>query len=136
MQNEPVSVSIVLPCLNEVATVGQCIDRAWECLNLVGQRHGIRGEVVVADNGSTDGSIEVSVAHGARVVPVAGRGYGRALQGGLKASSGTYLVMGDCDCSYDFLESAPMVDALIEGADVCIGSRFKGRIHPGAMPWK
>jgi glycosyltransferase involved in cell wall biosynthesis len=136
MQDAPLSVSIVLPCLNEAATVGQCVDRARECLNLLERRHGIRGEVIVADNGSTDGSVELSTAHGARVVRVAERGYGRALQGGMSAASGTFLVMGDCDCSYDFLESAPMVEALMRGADVCIGSRFQGRIQPGAMPWK
>ena len=130
------SVSIVLPCLNEVATVGHCIDRALQCLKALHDRHGITGEVVVADNGSTDGSIAVSIARGARVVHVAERGYGAALQGGFKAAAGEYLVMGDSDCSYDFLEAVEMVEALMNGADVCMGSRFKGRILPGAMPWK
>lgn len=130
------SVSIVLPCLNEAATVGHCIDRAMQCLKVLHDRHGIAGEVVVADNGSTDGSIALSLARGARVVHVTERGYGAALQGGFKAAHGEYLVMGDSDCSYDFVEAVEMVEALMNGADVCMGSRFKGRILPGAMPWK
>src|SRR6266446_1061469 len=129
-------ISIVLPCLNEANTVGLCIDRAWECLHVLEQRHGITGEIIVADNGSTDGSAEISAARGARVIPVAERGYGAALQGGFNAALGNYLVMGDGDCSYDFLEAAGMVEALMQGADVCMGSRFKGTIQPGAMPWK
>jgi glycosyltransferase involved in cell wall biosynthesis len=130
------SVSIVLPCLNEAETVGHCVDRAQQCLKVLHDRHGIDGEVVVADNGSTDGSQGISTARGARVVHVTERGYGAALRGGFKAAHGEYLVMGDSDCSYDFLEAVEMVEALMNGADVCMGSRFKGRILPGAMPWK
>lgn len=130
------SVSIVLPCLNEATTVGLCVDRALQCLSVLQDRHGISGEVVVADNGSTDGSVAVSMARGARVVHVTERGYGAALQGGFRAASGEYLVMGDSDCSYDFLEAVGMIEALMKGADICMGSRFKGRILPGAMPWK
>ena len=130
------SVSIVLPCLNEARTVGRCVDRALQCLKVLRDRYGIGGEVVVADNGSTDGSVAVSMARGARVVHVAEPGYGAALQEGFRAASGEYLVMGDSDCSYDFLEAVGMVEALMKGADVCMGSRFKGRILPGAMPWK
>ena len=117
------SVSIVLPCLNEAATVGLCIDRALQCLKVLQDRHGIGGEVVVADNGSTDGSVAISIARGARVVHVTERGYGAALQAGFKTASGEYLVMGDSDCSYDFLEAVGMVEALMKGADVCMGSR-------------
>ena len=99
-------------------------------------RHGLSGEVVVADNGSTDGSQRLAEEAGARVVNIDSRGYGAALNGGFKASYGRFLVMGDSDCSYNFIESVGMVEALMKGADFCMGSRFKGRIEPGAMPWK
>jgi glycosyl transferase family 2 len=91
---------------------------------------------VVADNGSTDGSIEIAKGQGARVVSVSRRGYGAALRGGLEAARGRYLVMGDADGSYDFREAVPMVARLRDGLDLCMGSRMKGRILPGAMPWK
>lgn len=129
-------VSIVMPCLNEAATVGRCVERAREALEILEERHGLIGEVVVADNGSTDGSQRLAELAGARVVNIDERGYGAALNGGFKKSYGRFLIMGDSDCSYNFVESIGMVEALLDGADMCIGSRFKGRIEPGAMPWK
>lgn len=130
------AVSIVIPCLNEAATLAGCIVRAQEALAELELRHGLSGEVVVADNGSTDGSRAIAAEAGARVVAVAERGYGAALSGGFGAARGRFLVMGDADGSYDFLEAVPMVLALVDGADLCMGSRFKGEIKPGAMPWK
>ena len=129
-------VSIVMPCLNEVVSLRHCITRAREALAEIQQTYGLAGEVVVADNGSTDGSQDLARELGARVVPVERRGYGAALIEGFAQAHGRFLVMGDADGSYDFLEAAPMVGALLDGADICMGSRFKGGIKPGAMPWK
>jgi glycosyltransferase involved in cell wall biosynthesis len=129
-------VAFVLPCLNEAATIEWCVQRAREALEVLAGKHGLSGEVIVADNGSTDGSQALAVAAGARVVAVADRGYGAALQGGFAAAEADYLVMGDSDCSYDFLEAVPMIEELMGGADFCMGNRFKGEIKPGAMPWK
>lgn len=133
---EAIDVSIVMPCLDEAATIGRCVLRAQQALDALRDRHGLNGEVVVADNGSTDGSQAIARMHGAEVVQVPARGYGAALKGGFTAARGRFLVMGDSDCSYDFLESVTMVEALMDGADLCMGSRFLGEIKPGAMPWK
>jgi glycosyltransferase involved in cell wall biosynthesis len=129
-------VSIVMPCLNERQALGHCLGVAHRALDALRARHGLTGEIVVADNGSTDGSQQLARSLGARVVAVEARGYGAALRGGFAAARGRYLVMGDADGSYDFLEAVPMVEALMGGADICMGSRFKGEIAPGAMPWK
>ena len=129
-------VAFVLPCLNEARTIEWCVRRARSALDLLAERHGMTGEVIVADNGSTDGSQTIAQAAGARVVPVRRRGYGAALIGGFDASDADFLVMGDSDCSYDFLEAAAMVEELMAGAEFCMGSRFRGEIKPGAMPWK
>jgi glycosyltransferase involved in cell wall biosynthesis len=129
-------VSFVMPCLNESRSLAVCIAACREALAQIQDRYGLTGEIVVADNGSTDGSQALAESFGARVVPVAEKGYGAALRGGFKAARGRYLVMGDADGSYDFREAAPMIGALVEGADLCMGSRFKGGIKPGAMPWK
>lgn len=129
-------VSIVMPCLNEAKTVAKCVEQAREALGILESKHGLAGEIIVADNGSTDGSQRLAEEAGARVVNIQSRGYGAALNGGFKASYGRFLVMGDSDCSYDFVESVGMIEALMNGADMCMGSRFKGRIEPGAMPWK
>lgn len=129
-------VSIVIPCLNEAATIGPCVKRAAEAIEAMRARFGLDGEIIVADNGSTDGSQDIARRGGARVVTVARRGYGAALIAGMKAARGRYLVMGDADCSYDFMESVHMVETLIDGGDICMGSRFRGEIKPDAMPWK
>jgi len=126
----PLEVSFVMPCLNEAETLADCIRAARGCI----ERHGLDAEIIVADNGSTDGSQEIARAEGARVVDVAERGYGAALIGGFEAARGEFLIMGDADMSYDFGEAMPMVEALRAGADLVMGSRFKGRIEPGAMP--
>lgn len=136
MQSENFSVAFVLPCLNEARTVGWCVERAHLALQLIENQYGLKGQVIVADNGSTDGSQKIARTAGARVVPVAERGYGAALSGGFAAARAQYLVMGDSDCSYDFVDALPMIGELLNGADLCMGSRFKGEIKPGAMPWK
>ncbi len=130
---DAVEVSVVIPCLNEVETIGECVERARRAL----QGAGIAGEVLVADNGSTDGSQARAEANGARVVGVSARGYGNALMGGIAAARGRYIVMGDADASYDFLEVPRIVDKLREGHDLVQGCRLPsggGRIMPGAMP--
>jgi glycosyltransferase involved in cell wall biosynthesis len=133
---EEIAVSFVMPCLNETLSLAVCIGACHEALARIRALHGLGGEIIVADNGSTDGSQALAQSLGARVVSVARKGYGAALMGGFEAARGRYLVMGDADGSYDFREAVPMVGALIEGADLVMGSRFKGGIKPGAMPWK
>jgi hypothetical protein len=127
----PIEVSIVMPCLDEARTVGRCVDKAVAALRDMG----VCGEVVVADNGSSDGSREIAEAHGARVVPVAQRGYGAALQAGIAAARGRFVIMGDADDSYDFSRLEPFVERLRAGDDLVMGNRFRGGIRPGAMPW-
>src|SRR5262245_53868879 len=124
-------LSIVMPCLDEVETVAACVRQARQFL----AASGIDGEVIVADNGSTDGSVEEAAAAGALVVAVARRGYGSALMGGIEAARGTYVIMGDADESYDFSALQPFVDELRAGNDLVMGNRFAGGIAPGAMPW-
>src|SRR5437016_3754476 len=124
-------VSVVMPCLNEARTVGRCIDKAVRAL----QEMAIAGEVVIADNGSSDGSPAIAIDHGARVIPVERRGYGSALQAGIAAARGRYVIMGDADDSYDFSRLGPFIAKLREGHDLVMGNRFQGGIRPGAMPW-
>lgn len=124
-------LTVVMPCLNEAQTLGICIRKAQESF----ARIGIEGEVVVADNGSTDGSQQIAEELGARVVPVERRGYGAALTGGIAAARGRWVIMGDADDSYDFSKLEPFVEGLREGYDLVAGNRFKGGIRPGAMPW-
>jgi hypothetical protein len=133
---DDVAVSFVMPCLNEVRSLAVCIAACHDALADIRRLYGLGGEIVVADNGSTDGSQALAAGLGARVVAVQDKGYGAALRGGFQAAYGRYLVMGDADGSYDFREAVAMIGALIEGADLCMGSRFKGGIKPGAMPWK
>jgi glycosyltransferase involved in cell wall biosynthesis len=124
-------LTILMPCLNEAETIGRCVDRACESIALMGAN----GEVVVADNGSTDGSVQIARAHGARVVLVEERGYGAAIRGGVAEASGRYIIMGDADESYDFGEVSPMLERLRAGDDLVMGNRFAGGIEKGAMPW-
>lgn len=123
-------LSIVMPCLNEAETLGICIRKAQQFLR---EQH-INGEIIVADNGSTDGSQAIATSLGARVVHVAERGYGSALMGGFAAAHSPYIVMGDADDSYDFTALMPFVEKLREGYDLVMGNRFKGGIKRGAMP--
>jgi len=123
-------VPILMPCLNEAETLATCIDKAQGYL----RRSGVRGEVLIADNGSVDGSQEIARRHGARVVDIAERGYGSALRGGIEAAYGRYVIMGDSDDSYDFSQLDAFVDKLREGHQLVMGNRFLGGIKPGAMP--
>ena len=127
-----VELTIVMPCLNEAETLETCITKARSFLN----RSGITGEIVIGDNGSADGSIEIARRCGARVVNIPIRGYGAALYGAVVASRGKYCVMGDSDDSYDFGNLDLFVKELRAGADLVMGNRFLGGIEPGAMPWK
>jgi hypothetical protein len=125
-----IELSIVMPCLDEALTLGTCIEKARTFL----REHGVAGEVVVADNGSTDGSQEIARRLGARVVAVAERGYGNALRAGIAAAHGRFVVMGDSDDSYNFLNLSPFLDKLRGGYDIVLGNRFAGGIARGAMP--
>jgi glycosyltransferase involved in cell wall biosynthesis len=127
---DDLELSVVMPCLNERATVGTCVKKALRAM----VRHGIRGEVIVADNGSTDGSQQIAMKSGARVVPIETRGYGSALRGGIAAAQGRFVLMGDADDSYDFTQVHMFVSKLREGYDLVMGNRFQGGILPGAMP--
>jgi len=127
-------LSVVMPCLNEAETIGTCIQKAHEFLH----RYKVQGEIVVADNGSTDGSQAIATLMGARVVHVEAKGYGNALMGGITAARGRYIIMGDADDSYDFLDLSRFVDKLREGHDLVMGCRLPwggGTIKPGAMPF-
>jgi glycosyltransferase involved in cell wall biosynthesis len=128
--NPEVELTILMPCLNEAETLEVCIAKALGFL----ERSGIDGEVVIADNGSTDGSQELAERAGARVVPVAEKGYGNALLGGIRAARGRFVIMGDADDSYDFSGLEPFVERLRAGADLVMGNRFAGGVEPGAMP--
>jgi glycosyltransferase involved in cell wall biosynthesis len=129
--SETFEVSVVIPCLNEANSLGLCVRKALDAF----AKSGIHGEVVVADNGSTDGSIEIAEEAGAHVVRVRKGGYGAALQGGIARSKGKFIVMGDADDSYDFSVVPEFVKKWREGYDVVMGNRFLGEIKPGAMPW-
>ena len=127
----PVAVSVVIPCLNEANSLGSCIDKAVTAFRAAG----LAGEVIVADNGSTDGSMQIAEERGARVVRVDERGYGSALRAGIAAARGPFIVMGDADDSYDFGEVPKFAEMLRQGYDVVMGNRFRGEIKPKAMPW-
>jgi glycosyltransferase involved in cell wall biosynthesis len=132
--DQPLEVSVVMPCLNEADTLAYCIRKARAAMDDAG----IRGEVVVADNGSSDGSVEIATREGARVIDVAARGYGAALMGGIDAARGHFIVMGDADDSYDFGAIPAFVERLREGSDLVQGCRLAsggGRVMPGAMPF-
>lgn len=128
-------LTILMPCLNEAETIVACIEKAKRGIASAG----VAGEVLIADNGSTDGSIELAEKHGARVVNVREKGYGNALRGGIEAARGRWIIMGDADDSYDFSEAPRFVEKLRAGADLVMGCRLPsggGTIMPGAMPWK
>jgi glycosyltransferase involved in cell wall biosynthesis len=133
-QNPPnekeITLSIVMPCLNEAATLGMCISKARAYL----ARQSFSGEIIVADNGSTDGSQQIAESLGARVITIHERGYGNALQTGIKSAGGKFVIMGDSDDSYDFGSLDAFVDKLQVGYDLVLGNRFEGGIKDGAMP--
>ncbi|WP_375449823.1 glycosyltransferase family 2 protein [uncultured Devosia sp.] len=128
---ERLELTILMPCLNEAETLAICIGKARSFL----ARTGISGEIIIADNGSTDGSQAIATNGGARVVPVAQIGYGSALAGGIAAARGRFIIMADADDSYDFANLDAFMLALRDGADLVMGNRFAGGIAPGAMPW-
>lgn len=129
--NNEIELSIVLPCLNEELTVGTCVAKAFGFLI---SNH-INGEVVVADNSSTDKSVEIAEKHGAVIAHIQEKGYGSALRGGFEAARGKYIIMADADDSYDLENLMPFVEKLREGYDLVMGNRFKGGIKKGAMSW-
>jgi glycosyltransferase involved in cell wall biosynthesis len=132
---DAIEVSLVMPCLNEARTIGVCLDRAARAI----AEHHLRAEIIVVDNGSTDGSADIARAAGARVVPVATRGYGAALRGGIESARGRFVVMADADGSYDWSDIWRFVERLRAGDDLVMGCRLPaggGRILPGAMPWQ
>src|SRR4030095_2449194 len=127
-----VELSVVMPCLNEAQTLELCVKRVKDTFT----RHCINGEIVIGDNGSTDGSQSIARSLGARVVDVKEKGYGAELRGAFEAARGRYIVMGDSDASYDFAEIPNYLKRLREGQELVMGNRFAGGIRPGAMPWK
>jgi glycosyltransferase involved in cell wall biosynthesis len=131
MDAASLELTILMPCLNEAETLASCISKALAFLG----KNGIRGEVLIADNGSTDGSQTIARSCGARVVDVPLRGYGAALTHGSLAARGAFIVMGDSDDSYDFSNLMPFVEKLRSGYDLVMGNRFRGGIKSGAMPW-
>ncbi len=129
---EQPELSVIMPCLNEALTLETCIRKARSFLD----HSGVRGEIVVGDNGSTDGSQEIARRNGARVIDVPTRGYGAALSAASQAARGRFIIMADSDNSYDFTDLMPFLEKLREGFDLVMGNRFAGGIKPGAMPWK
>jgi glycosyltransferase involved in cell wall biosynthesis len=130
-KNEQLELSIVLPCLNEEQTVGICVAKAVQFL----KEYKINGEVIVADNGSTDSSIAIAQEQGAIAIHIEQKGYGMALRGGFSAARGKYIIMADSDDSYDLVNLLPFVEKLRAGYELVMGNRFKGGIKKGAMPW-
>ncbi|MEX2419505.1 MAG: glycosyltransferase family 2 protein [Acidimicrobiia bacterium] len=124
-------LTVLMPCLDEAETVATCVTQAIGWM----ERHGVEGEVLVADNGSTDGSQALAAAAGARVIDVPAKGYGAALRAGIAAARGRFVIMGDADDSYDFTALEPFLAELRGGADLVIGNRFRGGIEKGAMPF-
>jgi glycosyltransferase involved in cell wall biosynthesis len=127
-----IEITFVMPCLNEAETLEKCIVKAQQAIS----RHALAAEIVIADNGSTDGSQAIAERLGARVVAVKLKGYGNAIRGGIEAARGKYIIMGDSDDSYDFSSILPFVEQLRAGKELVMGNRFSGGIKPGAMPWK
>jgi glycosyltransferase involved in cell wall biosynthesis len=132
LQQDDIELSIVMPCLNEAETLGACIQKAQLFL----KTHDLHGEIIVGDNGSTDGSIQIAESLGARVISVAHRGYGATCSSASKASLGRHTVLGDRDSSYDFSNLMPFLEKMRGGMELVIGNRFQGGIESEAMPWK
>jgi hypothetical protein len=130
-EDRGVELTILMPCLNEAETIAACIGKASEFL----ARSGVAGEILITDNGSSDGSVEYALARGVRVVAVTERGYGAALRAGIAAARGRFVIMGDADDSYDFSRLDPFLAKLRDGCDLVMGNRFAGGIAPGAMPF-
>ena len=133
--SEPIQLTILMPCLNEAETLARCIEKAKRGI----ERAGVRGEIVIADNGSTYGSQAIAEKAGVRLVPVKAKGYGNALRGGIEAARGEWILMGDADDSYDFAEADRFVEKFKNGDELVMGCRLPvggGTIMPGAMPWK
>lgn len=128
--NEPLELTVLMPCLNEARSLAFCIEEAKECI----AKHGISAEILIADNGSTDGSPQIGKQCGARVISVAEKGYGAALRGGILAAKGKYIIIGDCDGSYDFSHIPHFLNKLHLGFALVVGNRFSGGIEKGAMP--
>ncbi len=126
-----IELTILMPCLNEEATIGKCIDEAKRFID----EAGIVAEILIADNGSTDASTSIARGLGAEVTNISEKGYGNALIGGIKAARGRYIIMGDCDMSYDFYHLDGFLQKLREGNDLVMGNRFAGGIEKGAMPF-
>jgi Glycosyl transferase family 2 len=131
LRMDELELSVVIPCLNEAETLNVCVRKAQASL----QQLNIKGEVIVADNGSTDGSQTLAAHAGARVTSVEARGYGSAIRGGIAAARGKYIIVGDADDSYDFSNLGPFIAKLREGYELVMGNRFQGGIEPKAMPW-
>lgn len=131
-EQSQVEVSFVMPCLNEAETIERCVQAAFKCI----KDHNLSAEVVVGDNGSTDGSQELARRAGARVIPIPIRGYGAALNGAIHAARGKFIIMGDSDLQHDFAACYPFVEKLREGYQLVMGSRRLGKVMPGAMKWK
>jgi len=128
-REDEIELSIIMPCLNEAETLGTCIKKAQQWLT----KHRVTGEIIIADNGSTDGSQAIGGVLGARIINVESKGYGSALMGGIAAARGKYIVMGDADDSYNFSQLGPFVEKLRQGFELVMGNRFAGGIEPGAM---
>lgn len=129
--NNTLELTVLMPCLNEEKSIGFTVSEAMECI----EKHNISAEVLIADNGSTDDSINIATSLGARVVNVTEKGYGNALIGGIKAAKGKYIIMGDCDGSYDFSSLDRFLEKLREDNALVMGNRFKGGIEKDAMPF-
>lgn len=128
---EKLELSVVMPCLNEAETLAICIEKAYRFF----KKHHVNGEIIIADNGSTDGSQDIATKLQARVINIKEKGYGNALRGGIEAARGTYIIMADADDSYDFSDLMPFLKQLRSGCHLVIGNRFKGGIKKGAMPF-
>lgn len=126
---EETELTILMPCLNEEKTIGMCIEKAKKFL----KENNIKGEILIADNGSVDRSTKIAKNNGAKVIYVAKKGYGAALINGNKQAKGKYTIMGDCDDSYNFLEIMPILKELRNGVELVVGNRYKGKIEKGSM---